>query len=160
MKRFTLVYFLLALSLCMVSCSKDDDTAPEETIIIEENTIVGKWEYFKVALQKNDSEFIPYYELFGHKECGKNFLTFEEDNTGQSVFFNKNENDICYTEKTNYEYSLSDDILIFTQGEFTRNQKFEFLNNQQIKITYLETTIFVTTEYETVLVSSVILKRV
>ena len=76
------------------------------------------------------------------------------------MFFSKNENDVCYTEKTDYEYSLSDGILTLTLGELTRNQKFEFLSNQQIKITFLETTIFVTTEYETVLVSSVILKRV
>ncbi len=160
MKRLILVYTLTVISLCVVSCSKDSDTAPEETIIIEENTIVGKWEYFKVALQKDDSEFIPYYELFGHEECGKDFSTYKEDNTSQGVFFSKNENDVCYTEKTDYEYSLSDGILTLTLGELTRNQKFEFLSNQQIKITFLETTIFVTTEYETVLVSSVILKRV
>ncbi|WP_271394153.1 hypothetical protein [Aequorivita sinensis] len=149
---FVLIIFIA--SAVFISCNSDDDNDVNET------RIIGKWEFFETALQLADEEFLPYYEVFGHIECGKDFIIFNSDNSAQNVLFKKGNSNNCYADESNFQYTISVENVELIYEEITISVKIEFLTNDLLKIIFLEPVLFETSENNPVIVDGFILKRV
>ncbi len=121
---------MLSTSTIFVSCNSDDNNEENEI------PIVGKWELFETALQLADVEFIPYYQVFGNIECGKDFMKFNFDYSAQNIFFRNDNDGNCYSDESIYTYSISDENLNFIIEDIIIPVKIEFLTNDWLKILF------------------------